>query len=529
LQCLDGTAVIVDPMTTGPGTSAVLSGTLYVTLMALLVSVSATAQDRLIRQDWWLLESDHFSVVTNTRGETPDNIIEDLELFRAVVLILTGIDEVEDKLPTRAVVFKSLSEFNRIARMPNIVGFMRSTLRSNRMVSGGSSLSMGQRSIMFHEYVHLLLRSASSVNYPGWYDEGLADMLATVHEKGDRIVIGAESETRMRTLKNNPMTVPLERIVNTDDLSSWHPYHVSYFYAMSWALVNYLNVGHLLGSPNRVPHLQQYLALTQGDTPRPQAFLDAFGITPRAMENELNDYLGTRRRPVIMLPRDRFPEIGEIGKRKLSREEITYELALLAVFRNTKLARSLIEDQLQMESANARLTGALALTYQAERDFARGAELARMAVRTDPKNPELAIDLADLLILWNNNNCEREKVGCADRIIEAEQSYRRVLELAPDNPEAHAQLAALLHSVNRDLPAAAEHIDTALDYQPWSPNLNLLAGQIYKRLGEIDSAREHLRRALRWSENEKIRTQAAKALAALGQSSTDAPSAARIP
>ena len=497
------------------------SGVLLLTLVIIGLPLSVEAQDRLIKQDWWLLESEYFTVVTNTRGRTPETIIEDLELFRAVVLAITGIKTTEDKLPTRAVVFKSLGEFNRIAKLPNIVGVMLPTLRGNRMVSGGGSLSMDQRLIMFHEYVHHLLRSASSVNYASWYDEGLADMLATVYEKDGRIVIGAESKVRIKTLKNNPMQVSLERIVNNDDLSSWHPYHLSYFYAMSWALVNYLNFGHLAGTPNRLEHLRHYLALTQEGIERPQAFVEAFGMTPRAMEKELNKYLGKRMRPVLMIPRDRFPQIGKIRKRLLSKEEITYELALLAVFRNPKLARSLLEDQLRLEPENPRLTGALALTYQAEKDFVRGVQLARKAARADPTNPDLAIDLADMLVIWNRDVCADDMTGCDDRVIEAEQAYHRALEVAPDNPEAHAQLAALLQSVSRDLAAASEHVRFALEYQPWSPTLNLLAGQIYQGLRESDSARVHLKQALYWTENETIRIAAAEALAELESTAPD--------
>lgn len=497
-----------------PSSCRRLSGVLLLALVASL-PWSVEAQDRLIKQDWWLLESEHFTVVTNTLGQTPDGIIEDLELFRAVVLAITGIKKAEDKLPTRAVVFKSLGEFNRIAKMPNIVGYMRPTLRGNRMVSGGGSLSLDQRHVMFHEYVHHLLRSASSVNYTSWYDEGLADMLATVYEKDGRIVIGAESRARMKTLKNNPMRVSLERIVNNDDLSSWHPYHVSYFYAMSWALINYLNVGHLSGAPNRLEHLENYLALTQKGTERSQAFFEAFGMTPRAMERELNKYLGKRMRPVLMIPRDRFPEIGKISKRLLSKEEITYELSMLAIFRNTKLARSLLEDQLQLEPDNPRLTGALALTYQAEEKFVHGVRLARKAMRADPTNPELAIDLADMLVIWNRDVCEDDMTGCDDRVTEAGQAYHHALEVAPDNPEAHAQLAALLQTENHDLAAAIVHVRVALEYQPWSPDLNLLAGQIYQGLGETDSAREHLQHALYWAESERVRIAAAEAMAEL--------------
>jgi len=488
---------------------------LLINSVSLLFSAKAMAADRLVRADWWRLESEHFNVVTNTKGDVPQSIIEDLELFRSVVLALTGLKTVEEKLPTTAVVFRSTGEFNRLTQRPNIVGYMRATLRGNWMVSAGGSLNMDQRQIMFHEYVHHLLRSASTVNYASWYDEGLADMLSSVYEDDGRVVIGAESTVRINTLKNNSTQVSLERIVNTDDLSDWHRYHLSYFYAMSWALVNYLNVGHLTGTPSRVADLQRYLALTQEGVPRPEAFETAFSMTPKQMEDKVNDFLGKRMRPVIMIPRERFPATPKVARRQLDDLEITLELAWLAMYGNSALARDLLEDQLEVTPGDARLTSALAVTYQLDGKHEKGAALAREASRAAPSNPELAIDFADLLVSWNKQECETRMPICDDRSMEAEAQYRRALELAPDNPEAHAQLAGLLQSESRELSAAADHVEQALSYQRWSPNLNLLAGQIYLKLGERDFARAHLERALYWTENEAVRAAAAKALQTL--------------
>jgi tetratricopeptide (TPR) repeat protein len=481
-------------------------------LLCLAFTAPTLAVDRLVHQDWRRLESEHFNVITNTPGDTPQSIINDLELFRSVVLALTGVESVQERLPTTVVVFRRTSEFNRLTRIPNILGYMRPTLRGNWMVSAGGSLRVEQRTIMFHEYVHHLLRSASSVNYPSWYDEGLADMLATIHERDGRVVIGAEHEARIRTLKNSPLQVPLEKIVNTDDLSDWHPYHVSYFYAMSWALVNYLNVGHFAGTPSRVEDLQRYLALTQAGRDRQEAFVEAFRMSPREMEDEVNEFLGERMRPVIMLPRDRFAVAKQAQPRRLDALEMTHELAWLAMYTNHKLSRSLLEDQLEVTPRDARLTSALGVTYQLDEDYARGAELTRAAVRMDPTQPELAIDLADLLVSWNGKACETRGPECDDRAIEAEANYERALSLEPDNPEAHARLANLLRVERRKLDDAAEHVELALSYQRWSPPLNLLAGQIYLALQKSGPAREHLERALYWSESESIRKEAATAL-----------------
>ena len=487
----------------------------------LATAAPAWAANRLIKQDWWRLQSENFDLITNTRGDTPQSIINDLELFRAVVLALTGVEPYKDRLPTTAVVFRRTGEFNQIARLPNVIGFMRPTLRRNWMVSAGDSLSIDQRTIVFHEYVHHLLRSASSVNYPSWYNEGFADMLATVHERDGRIVIGAEEKGRIRTLKNNPMQVPLEKIVNTDDLSDWHPYHVGYFYGMSWALVNYLNVGHFAKPPNRMPDLQRYLALTQAGHDRQKAFEEAFGMSPSEMEDEVNDFLGNRMRPVIMLPRDRFPPTQEVLPRKLDSREITLELATLAMYRNHKLSRSLLEEQMAITPEDPELTMALAVTYQFDREYVRGAELARAAAEMDETHPEIAIDLADLLVSWNRNACKPRVPECDDRAIEAEANYHRALSLEPNNPEAHARLARLLFAEGRNLDDAVEHIELALSFQRWNPSLNLLAGQLYLRLGERAPSREYLERALYWSKSENERKQAAASLKELEEALGD--------
>ncbi len=484
----------------------------FLTLAALQVH----ATDRLVKQSWHLLESENFSVMTNTRGDTPEALISDLELFRTVVLAITNASAVKDRLPTRALVFRTRREFLRVSGASNIAGYMRATLRGNYMVSGGSSRSMDQRSIMFHEYVHHLLRSASTVNYPSWYDEGFADVLSTIYEADGKVVIGGVSSVRMNTLKNNPMQISLERVVHNDDLSSWHRYHVSYFYGISWALVNYLQFGHMMKDmPNRVTQLQTYLSLVQRNVERPRAFEEAFKINPRGMEKELNNYLGKNRRPVMMIPRDRFAPVGPIRTRSMSNQEVALALARQALYRSPEYARSLINEQLEDDPRDAQLTNVLGLTYQMEEQYKEADKYLQEAARMDPGDPVLAIDVADLLAIWNAAVCAKNDNGCEERGSTAEAEYRRALELAPDNPEANARYASFLQVADRDLPAAKKYIDFALEYQPWAPSLHLVAGLINQGLADKPGAREHLLRTLHWSKSASIREQAAAALAEL--------------
>ncbi len=478
---------------------------------------SAVAADKLLRQDWWLLESPHFRVITNTREEVPEEIIRDLELFRSVVLMMTGVKQVDEKLPTTAVVFRRMGEFKRLTGRPNIAGYMSATLRGNWMVSGGDSMNMDQRQIMFHEYVHHLLRSASSVNYASWYEEGLADMLSSVYQKDGKVVFGAEVPARMGTLKNNSYQVSLAKVVNNDDLSDWHRYHVSYFYAMSWALVNYLNMGYMLGTENRIPHLNDYLSLLQQGVDREEAFESAFGMTPAQMEGKVNEYLGTKMRPVLMLPRDRFPVVDKIDRRKLTDSEVAHQLAILSTYGNSKLSRKLLVEQLVEDPDNIDLQAALANSYRVEGDLDSAELTARRIVTEHPEDVIASLELARVLTARSQNWCAEGESNCARPLVEAEEVYRRLLTIEPDNPETNAYLASLLLGEQRDLEDAARAVSITLSYQPWSADWNLLAGKIQMQLDRNSEAQSYLQRALTWGSREAVRKEAATLLAELSK------------
>ncbi len=496
-------------------------------LVAILSVGRVHALDKFLEMPWWLHESDHFSVVTNI-PDRGDQLIQQLELFRAVVLKFTGLNAVEDRLPTRAVIFAKRAEFARITDRANALGYTSTTLRNNRMVASGGSLNTAQRHIMFHEYVHYLLRSATDENHPSWYDEGLADMLSTVMERRGQMVVGTAPPSHLRFINSNSRQVPANKIVNTDDLSDWHPLNVSLFYATSWALVTYIFADK---TGERIADLQNYLAAVQRGEPREAAFEDAFHVSARTLQRRSINYIRRHNKAFLRYPREQFLINTNSTARRLSTEEIAYELAYLAMFSNTALARTLIQDVLHRDPHNPSMQTALAVTYQADQEYERGVELARASLREANKqnlqDAVLEIELADMLMVWNQDACASESLFreendvpqdtpavCQSRYVAAKQGYQRGLELEPDNPELRAGLAWALLKLNQELPRAARHIEFALDYQPWSPTLQYRAGMIYQAKGEREKALTRLHKALYWSEDAELRDKAAAAVKA---------------
>jgi tetratricopeptide (TPR) repeat protein len=511
-----------------------ITARITVLLMLVYPGIALASKDKLLEQPWWLYEAEHFSVATNLR-EGGDELIRQLELFRKVALRFTGLAPPPRGLPTRAVVFAKQKEFSRISSIANELGFTRTTLRNNRMVGSAGNFDVARRQVMFHEYVHYLLRAATQRNYPAWYDEGLAELLSTVVQKKQQVLLGSAPSTHVRFLRSNTMRTPISRFVHSDDVSEWHPLQVSQFYATSWALVSYLYADP---TNKRATQLETYLQTVETGKTREDAFAESFAASPRGLERRALKYANKRPKPFLRYPLSDFPMNFEIRKRRLSVAEVAYELAHLAMFRNTKLARRLLEDVKKDDPGNALINTALAVTYQADQEYVQGIALAEAALAmtgaTGKPDVVSEIDLADMLMVWNREACEGKSVNkdkrkkklvprdndktCRGRYIQARAGYERALAIEPDNPEVHAGMAWALLKLQQNLDQARMHISVALGFQPWSPTLQYRAGLIHQGDGNLAAAREHLQKALYWSKDAELREDAQSALAELGYS-----------
>jgi Flp pilus assembly protein TadD len=108
--------------------------------------------------------------------------------------------------------------------------------------------------------------------------------------------------------------------------------------------------------------------------------------------------------------------------------------------------------------------------------------LMQDATRRFPNNPDLLYDFALLA----------EKTG---RVEVMEQSLREVMRLAPDNHHAYNALGYSLAERNVRLEEARALIEKALAMAPEDPFIMDSMGWVQYRLGNLDAAEAHLRRA----------------------------------
>ena len=230
----------------------------WCTLLLLMpfADVSASMLDR----PWVEYRSKHFVVLSDKAEGDVAQAVNDLELFHSVVLRVTNARQGNESVPIELYLFERSGDFQTAIRTPDVLGFMRAGLRTQYMAAAGGVVGLGMQHVLFHEYVHYLLRNGGTTAlHPTWYDEGLAEMLAATRFRDAKVVLGSDIPGRIRTLSAG-ITVPLKDIIATNDLSDWHPYQRSVFYSKAFALVNYLHLSRLATKTNRLPPDARVLA-----------------------------------------------------------------------------------------------------------------------------------------------------------------------------------------------------------------------------------------------------------------------------
>ena len=81
---------------------------------------------------------------------------------------------------------------------------------------------MDSSQIIRHEYVHFVLRNATTIRYPTWYDEGFAEYMSSYAvRKNQELVIGTVQPERVQVLNWAPW-IPLRRVIEARGLDSFH-------------------------------------------------------------------------------------------------------------------------------------------------------------------------------------------------------------------------------------------------------------------------------------------------------------------
>ena len=252
---------------------------------------------------WRQLESPHFKMYTTAWEKIARELLMELEGFRSLVQIFVNIEIPADAEKVKVILFKNTGDFRKYVWDSRIAGFVIPTETSAIIVQPASHWDMDTTSVIYHEYVHTLIRHYK-YKIPGWYNEGLAELFGATRFVDGKFIVGVAPKDRLKGFAYGLQLAPFDDIIS--DKFQLHSPGIRYDpYVQYWMLAHYF----VFGNKDRDEDLKFYLALYNDGMDSLKAFKLAFKITPEKFwHHELKKYYSHSRIPgyKVEIPPDKL-------------------------------------------------------------------------------------------------------------------------------------------------------------------------------------------------------------------------------
>jgi tetratricopeptide (TPR) repeat protein len=284
--------------------------------------LTASSKD-LEDRKWIEVRTANFQIRSLMSADESVALARHLEVFGAVVSVLTGTDRLVSPVPTEIYLLSGSSAAKDFGMSARMAGYFRSGLRNNTMVVR-DTVGMDENAIIMHEYVHFLTNIHSSVNYPLWYREGFAEYLSTIRIESNIVTVGRIPSDRMASFTRSTW-IPVSRIISKNSYDEWNSAELHKVYAEAWGLVHYLKNRSDSDKPF-AEQFRHYLAMLDSGEDSIEAFEEAFEISMGALNSRLRQYVYGDRVPGFSFAVDDLGIEVDPEVRELSREEISLAL-----------------------------------------------------------------------------------------------------------------------------------------------------------------------------------------------------------
>ena len=470
---------------------------------------------------WREYRSDHFTLYSDRKRSESVALLQQFERFRYAALSITGLNTQQVDEPVNVFMFRQPEDYSAVQPDEQVAGYYRDSWQGPEMVVGAESSLRDVSLILFHEYVHYLVRARSQIRYPLWYDEGFADLMAASLVTEDHVVIGLVHPWRKSILDDKgvlSVTRILQSALEKNKFNVNGEEQDAAFYASAWLLMHYLQLGHLSGAPDYGSAITRYLTAIQNGIDSQTAFSQSFAVGVEDLQAQFDAYSQRKHWKGYRLA---VPVYGKhIDQRSLDANEAAYILGNLA-YRSGQPEAAL--EFLQRVDANSTsVAPAFSL---------------RAVIEGHRRRPDLALHILGFALKQDKNNscvlsnaahlhwdlAKNKQFSLEQRqqhLDAAERFAKKALEQDPFNVEATRFLAR----VYRDKHNNEQAITLLLDIYATRPSdvrLNLELGSFYAEAGQLEKAVPYLEKVVQWDHSNERRK---KALALL-QPITDLKSA----
>jgi tetratricopeptide (TPR) repeat protein len=524
-----------------------MSARVLIAFASLLIGCSLTPGTDAVARPWVEVEGSLFTLRSDADPVSTRALAHDLERFIAIVRVAAAmtieppirplhIYAIENRDLLRRIRLDELGP-NRANRGPPspfvpIFPSKRSwrgeratrtchgnvpTVRGTVVLAaiGGSQDRL--RTILQHEMVHFLLdRNGAFV--PLWYHEGLAEFLSTAYVRDDLASIGSIETMRASSLGTFDV-LPVEDLMSAHDYGDQR-YDVDRLHATSWLLVHAMSTEALGGIDPDQQRLRDYIVRVARGESWDIAFRASFSTPAEHFDAVLAEHLERVRagqgRKMHLRMEDL--DVADPGPARVAAHgDVAVDLAeVLFAYEqawSTDTATGILETALAVDpdAADARA----ALSWAKARRFrppAGETEIARALAET-PSDPAVQLYAGRMRMVRATDGRTLDTSSLA----RAREHYRRAVTLDPMLSPGWSELGEsyLLDGSDGAQEVGIEALEHARALRPADSSIHLALGELHARRGEIDEARFHLERVLRWSASDGEREEAQELLGRL--------------
>lgn len=406
------------------------------------LATPAAAGEVKPQKKWLAMRTPGFSLLGDVGERDLRRVAQRLEQFREALGILLPRAVQAGSAPTTVLVFRSHRNFEPFKpmygdRVKDIAGFFLPG-RTVNYITLTTQGGLGNVSIVYHEYLHLLVSNTLG-DVPTWLDEGLAEFYRTFEASGDgeRAYLGRLNQPHVLLLREK--FVPLDQLTAVDHDSPLYNERdrASVFYAQSWALVHYLQLGN---EQKYAPKFGEFITAIVKGMPFADACSGVLGVSSQDLEQELRNYV---RRNVFVSRRVEFAEriarLKQVSGTPVPDVQVHATLGdLLLQMGRTEDARAQLEHAIGIDPSYSPAHASLGLLHMREDRLDEARAHLKQALEGHGGTYLTSYYYAQALA---NPGFAGEE-GQDDARQEAiESALRRTIELNPAFPDGYAQLS----------------------------------------------------------------------------------------
>jgi tetratricopeptide (TPR) repeat protein len=455
-------------------------------VIALFGASGSTGADVVPQRKWLQVRSPNFTVMGEASARDLKLVAERMEQLHAALGQMTGMSSV-DTSDVTVIVFKTEASFRPF--LPRYQGkpvpaagyFQPGPMNYVAILS---DRDYDYSDVVYHEYVHLVAARALG-SMPLWLGEGVAEFFSTFQpvDGGKKARVGDAHATHLERLQREFVPLAALTAVDHDSPAYNERDKQSVFYAESWLLYHYLQIGQ---KQKYQPRFGRFVDAILDGMPFDRACVEHLGVTMAVLESELRQYAGSLRfyQFEVVLP-DALRRLDRLQPTPVSEAEAHAQLAqLLVALREPAEARAHLDHAVAVDPNQP-----LALARLAEQTVTRAPEEALAFARRSAAAPDQTYLSAYYRARTLSQAANVDSALVEPGVLEA--AWRQVATLNPRSADAHEALAQLRADAEDFEPALALQ-RRAMELEPARDDLHLGMARVLIMKGDTREARSLL-------------------------------------